>query len=109
MVRGTARLRSSIFSPSATASLTRLPAAATSPPPLRAARTQCPPTRCYLYAGEQRAQVKGIKERSLVNKAKNEAKRELEEAQVGGCRLTMHAVQVLLHNSAGLQRVIVTA
>ncbi|PRW45018.1 CLK4-associating serine arginine rich isoform X2 [Chlorella sorokiniana] len=31
--------------------------------------------------GEQRAQVKGIKERSLVNKAKNEAKRELEEAQ----------------------------
>ncbi len=27
--------------------------------------------------------MKGIKERSLVNKAKNEAKRELEEAQVG--------------------------
>lgn len=39
---------------------------------------------CLLHlAGEQRAQVKGIKERSLVNKAKNEAKRELEEAQVG--------------------------
>ena len=35
-------------------------------------------------AGEQRAQVKGIKERSLVNKAKNEAKRELEEAQARG-------------------------
>lgn len=53
--------------------------------------------------------MKGIKERSLVNKAKNEAKRELEEAQVGGCRLTMHAVPVLLNNSAGLQRVILTA
>lgn len=34
-----------------------------------------------LLADEQRAQVKGIKAQSLVNKARNEAKRELEEAQ----------------------------
>lgn len=60
-----------------------------------------------MYAGEQRAQVKGIKERSLVNKAKNEAKRELEEAQVGGCRLTMRSQ--CCQTVAGLQRVIVTA
>lgn len=38
-----------------------------------------PPAR--VPTEEQRAQVKGIKSRSLVNKARNEAKRELEEAQ----------------------------
>ncbi|KAL4448171.1 hypothetical protein ABPG75_005390 [Micractinium tetrahymenae] len=33
------------------------------------------------FYDEQRAVVKGMKERSLVNKARNEAKREMEEAQ----------------------------
>ena len=42
-----------------------------------------------------------------MNKAKNEAKRELEEAQVGGCRLTMRSQ--CCQTVAGLQRVIVTA
>mgnify|MGYP001810889802 CR=1 FL=1 len=33
-------------------------------------------------ADEQRAAVKGLKERSLQNKARREEKREMEEAQV---------------------------
>ena len=52
-------------------------------PPLPPPPTDCPPLPCpsASAAGEQRAQVKGIKERSLVNKARNEAKKEMEEAQ----------------------------
>lgn len=53
--------------------------------------TACPPALAplrhpsccrYLFctADEQRARVKGIKAQSLVNKARNEAKREMEEA-----------------------------
>ena len=48
------------------------------PPPTDCPRLPCP-SACA--AGEQRAQVKGIKERSMVNKARNEAKKELEEAE----------------------------
>ncbi len=39
------------------------------------------PRHAFLHAGEQRAQVKAIKERSLVNKARNEAKKEQEDAE----------------------------
>lgn len=44
--------------------------------------------------------MKGIKERSLVNKAKNEAKRELEEAQVGA-RALGRACQLLCWQAVG--------
>jgi hypothetical protein len=54
-------------------------------------------------AGEQRAQVKGIKERSLVNKARNEAKREMEEAQsdapLHALRLDGRAARLLRNDS----------
>lgn len=55
----------------------RPPLAAAAPVHRRHSRP-LPPART---ADEQRAQVKGIKVRSLINKAKNEAARELEEAQ----------------------------
>ena len=55
------------------------PGLPSSPPPTHPpTHLPCPSASA---AGEQRAQVKGIKERSLVNKARNEAKKEMEEAQ----------------------------